>query len=259
MGLVRLRLLASIAAMGKPTQRALKVLEGGEFYLAIRAEEEEFSCWEFMDPAFYVHEVTGRVVLSNFSGTPLVEVGTFCVKLVDAEGALCQGVSVHTTFDIQQETWSFFEELVEGPFPWKFKDRVLKALGCEFEVVPLGVTILSRLEIYPEYRGRDYGLAAVKCMMQRYRMGAGLIVMKPFPLQFEGLEPEFIKQRGFDVYPTNQRTCTQKLRAHYGRLGFKHIPRTQFMAVATITPWDDTPVDVVWPAAAKSANELIGQ
>jgi hypothetical protein len=187
MGLVRLHALASIAAMGKPTQRALKVLEGGEFYLAIRAEEEEFSCWEFMDPAFYVHEVTGKVVLSNFSGTPLVEVGTFCVKLVDAEGALCQGVSVHTTFDIQQETWSFFEELVDGPFPWRFKDRVLKALGCEFEVVPLGVTILSRLEIYPEYRGRDYGLAAVKCMMQRYRMGAGLIVMKPFPLQFEGL------------------------------------------------------------------------
>lgn len=211
----------------------------GEIRQVVQARIEAFSEEEPYDAGLHGYFV---VVQQQDTLTDITEHLGFDPLVNRYTGAL-QGVDVYTTFDIQQETWSFFEELVDGPFPWRFKDRVLKALGCEFDVLPLGVTILSRLEIYPEYRGRDYGLAAVKCMMQRYRMGAGLIVMKAFPLQFEGLEPEFFEKRGFDPYPTNQRTCTQKLRSHYGRLGFKHIPRSQFMAVATITAWDDVPVE----------------
>ena len=69
-------------------------------------------------------------------------------------------------------------------------------------------------------------------MIQRFRMGAGLVVMKPFPLQFEGRTDERVPP-GLK-FQGNQVAATQKLRAYYSRLGFKLLPRSQYMALHTL-------------------------
>ncbi len=216
--------------------KVLKTLQKGEFYLSCLLDTNEFACDDFADPADFVHETTGRVALLNYSGTVIAILGTFKVIQIDGDGLLAQGVSIFDAFDQQAETFSFFEMLMTESIYWDFTDKVKKALDCEQDILPLGMLILSRLEIYPQYRGREFGLHALKCLVQRFRMGAGLIVMKPFPLQFEGQPTaEELKASGLDGFTGNIRTCIARLKAHYGRLGFKAIPRTPFRAMSTIS------------------------
>lgn len=111
-------------------------------------------------------------------------------------------------------------------------------LGCETEFVPSGLLIIDRLELFPHFRGKGIGLQAMKFLIARFRMGAGLVAIKPFPLQFEGGSqdaPEELRARGLDRYPANETTCNRKLRQHYRKLGFVAIPRTPFMCLPLIT------------------------
>ena len=111
---------------------------------------------------------------------------------------------------------------------------MLKVLDCEDEYVASNLLILNRLVIDLPYRGRQFGLEALRGLMQRFRVGAGLIVMKPFPLQFEGeATREELETRGLAGFKGGIRAATSKLRAYYAQLGFKSIPRTPFMAVST--------------------------
>lgn len=110
-------------------------------------------------------------------------IGEFSLFQVDGDGLLAQCLDLYQACDIRAETFAAFEELqrrerasASGP----------ESAGLLFDVVPLGFVLLNRLYIKPAYRGKEYGLVALQMMIQRFRMGAGLVVMKPFPLQFEG-------------------------------------------------------------------------
>jgi GNAT superfamily N-acetyltransferase len=207
-----------------------------EFYLAVQAHDIPSASADYNEPSHFVHETDGDVVLSGYSGNVLAKVGTFRVIQVDAEGALAQHVPVFDVFDQEAVTFAYFEQLYDewnyGGF--SYKDRVLKALRCEDEVISMNLLILDRLEIFPNFRGRGYGLEALQCLIQRFRMGVGLIVMKPFPLQFEDPEPEELASRGLDGFVGSAAFCTRKLKRYYAQLGFKRIPRTPFMALPTI-------------------------
>lgn len=216
-----------------PSQRsaraAQKELAAGDYYVSL-LPREKISRSDFNDAEGYIHEIEGLVTLEGYSGNTLAEIGSFRAVQVDVEGAMSQHVSVHQVFDIYQETWSFYADLYDGI---DFSAKVKKALDCEDEVVPWGLLILSRLTIKREFRGNRFGLEALKCLIQRYRMGAGIIAMKPFPLQFEN-EGENATEPELQGFSGSIEACTAKLRKYYGELGFKRIPRTPYMALATI-------------------------
>jgi hypothetical protein len=153
-------------------------------------------------------------------------------------------VSVFAVFDQTAVTFDYYQDLYDGYF---FKPAVSKALGCEGEVVPMNILILDRIEIHPPFRGRRFGLAALKCLIQRLRIGAGLIAMKPFPLQFESgaidCTPEELALRGLNGFKGGETWCTTKLRRYYGLLGFKQGPRTPYMAMTTIYRIEDVELD----------------
>jgi hypothetical protein len=41
--------------------------------------------------------------------------------------------------------------------------------------------MIERLELEPEYRGRNIGLQAMKILISRFRIRAGLVATKPYP------------------------------------------------------------------------------
>lgn len=217
-------------------------LDTGEFYLAMRPEGNDFACDDYDDPHDYVHETAGKVVLAGYSGRTLAEIGVFKVIQVDGDGLLAQGISIHDAFDQYQETFEYYEELVEGPIPWGFNSMVLEALNCEDEILPLGMVIISDLYIEPEFRGREFGLRALKCLIQRFRIGAGLVVMRPYAPQF-GASPASIEKHGLAKYKGSEGACTLKLRSHFGRLGFRLIPGTNVMALTTIAKLENVELE----------------
>lgn len=203
-------------------------IQTGEFY---RGEPDNF-----------LHEVSGNVSVFDTSGREACVLGSFVLRQIDVDGAITERESVFDVFDQTQSTMDYFE-LYEGN-GYTLKSRVLKALGCEdYFGLPSGLLIIDRLELRPEYRGHGYGLAAMKSLIMRFRMGAAVVAIKPFPLQFEGKVvdgPEELSRRGLEAYGRDEARCTRRLVTHYGRLGFKRIRGTPFMCLSLVQPlpWD---------------------
>ena len=138
-------------------------------------------------------------------------------------------VHLHDVFDASQETldvgnaiynssYSEFAPAVESLFPdanpW-----------CD-------ILILHYLTIPPYARGQRLGLSVLERVMRDWSSGCSLIVMKPFPLQFESRAK---KDRDWESlalgkFPSTQREAFQRLRAYYEPLGFERVGRSQFYA-----------------------------
>lgn len=219
-----------------PPSPRLDQLLDEEAYLGLRADPSDDGYSEFLDPADFVHETSGVVGLFSMDGKPFKECGRFLVKQIDVDSARAERVSAYDVFDLTANTWAYYEDLFD-PKTDDWAQPVLRTLGCEDEYVPSSMLIIDRLELSPEFRGMGIGLRAMAALLMRYRVGAGIAAIKPFPLQFEsdaGEDTDALRARGFQEYPTNLRACTRQLQAHYRRLGFKTIAKTPFMCLPLI-------------------------
>lgn len=216
-----------------------EALTEGEYYVALRFSENDCSGDDHSDCANYVHSVEGRIALLDMGGKLLDEIGEFSIWIVDTEGLVAQDVSIYQAYDVHAETFGYFEDLVDFDVQWDFKLPVLEALDCVGEVLASGMLIVSDLGIAPAYRGRDFGLIALKTIIQRFRMGMGIVAMRPFPLQYANLRPDVREELALDTFKGSERATLMKIRAHFGRLGFKLIPGTDVMALETIRPLEN--------------------
>lgn len=181
------------------------------------------------EPSHFLHCHEGRVILID-GGDEDIDIGRYNAFYVDAEGALCADVGLFDVFDTRQATVHYYE--LYEPDSWEYTAAAKKAGGEEFMMFEPNLLILDRLKILPKYRGRGYGLQALIGMMHWFQAGAGLVAMKPFPLQSEassrrpGDAPDPMELDKFPAHHTKART---KLRRYYAQLGFKLVAKTQFM------------------------------
>lgn len=226
--------------MREISQQIAEALESEEFYVGVKLNENFYGGDRFCDPENFVHNFTGKLMLVAFSGEERAEFGTFDVYQVDGDGLLAQGLSFETAYDLTADTWAYYEDLVDHDNPWQFSEATLEVLDCKHEALPSGMLIISDIDVHPEYRGRSLGLQALKCLMLRFRTGAGIVAMRPFPWQYaHGMTEEGRQKHGLDVYKGSERACLMKLRAHFAQLGFRLVPGTDVMALDTIKRWDD--------------------
>ncbi|XYJ09450.1 hypothetical protein ACSUZJ_18955 [Telluria sp. B2] len=129
------------------------------------------------------------------------------------------GASVFDIFDSTQEIYDYYVAIFDAatldPSPelrHLFKD----------EVWPGNTLILDCLEILPEFRGYNLGLAVMRRLIDRSGAGAAVVAMKPFPLQHEYARAEekvleWQLKMKFDHLDQNLQRATAKLRRHYAR------------------------------------------
>jgi GNAT superfamily N-acetyltransferase len=96
------------------------------------------------------------------------------------------------------------------------------------------ILILDRLEILPQFRGRGLGLAVMSDLIKRFSLGAGLVAIKPYPLQFEFHSSDtesrtWRQELGLSGLCADEKLATQKLCDYYGRIGFRRLRGTPFM------------------------------
>lgn len=182
------------------------------------------------EPSHFLHRHEGHVTLyDGEGGDDPIEIGRYRAYYIDAEGALNADVPLHDVLDAMQVTYGYLElyDLDTG----SFSEAAKKAGDADWLYEP-NLLILDRLEILPRYRGRGYGLQALVGMMHWFQLGAGLVAMKPFPLQSEasnrrpGDPPDPLE---LDKFPSHHIAARTKLRRYYGQLGFKLITKTDFM------------------------------
>jgi hypothetical protein len=187
------------------------------------------------EPGHFQHATEGKAYLVPVDDDAKVEIGTFSAIYVDVVGAVTEGESVYDVFDSHQTTLGYYEDLYQFDSA-DFKQSIVKAACGDDYIWAPSLLILDRLIIYPEFRGGSRGLLILRELIHCLRMGAGLVAMKPFPLQNEAhfLDKRHAAEReklALDAFPQNQKLATAKLCRYYGRLGFKRVPRTGYMVL----------------------------
>lgn len=183
------------------------------------------------EPSRFVTHVKGLIHELADDDESIV-LGEFSVILVDVEAAVTEDESVFDVFDSDSRTIDYYG-LYLGSL--EFKSKVVRAIGGSPRWAP-NLLILDRLAVLPEHRGSNIGLRVLRCLRVRFSSMCGLIVMKPFPLQFEGgipaenAEKEKFRKLRLDQFPADFDKSLRKLRAYYRRLGFARVPGTDYMA-----------------------------
>lgn len=180
------------------------------------------------DPSHYLYITRGTVAGSDEQDEKIVA-GCFRLIYIDVCAAINAHASVFDIFDCTQGTYDYFSAIFDietlGP------SSALTHLFNEV-VWPGNVLILDRLEILPEFRGHNLGLAVMRRLIERFGAGAGVVAIKPFPLQCELTgqeEDEWRQKMRLDDFEQNLPRATARLRRHYAELGFKFMKGTPFM------------------------------
>ncbi|HYJ87184.1 MAG TPA: hypothetical protein VEW46_14075 [Pyrinomonadaceae bacterium] len=156
-------------------------------------------------------------------------VGKLRLFYLDMGAILETNISVFDLFDIRSETAPFYSALIDTE-TGDLRSDLEKMLG-EY-IFGLNVLIVDRLEILPEFRGKNIGLECLRLCLQQYARGCGVVALKCFPLQFEGAElddPAWRRKMQFGKLSRDHKRGSAKLKKYYASLGFKVLPGTDIM------------------------------
>lgn len=175
------------------------------------------------DPRCFIKDIEGEILLDRADQEK--KIGIFRVIIIDVECAVSSEESVFRVFDTEQTTldyYSLYDDFHE------FKPSVVKAMGGDGRWEP-NMLILDRLEIYPAYRGKTYGLHVLRWLQHHFSTGCGIVVMKPFPLQFEARFKSDADSLELHRFTKDKRKAVKALRDYDARLGFRRVPKTEYM------------------------------
>ena len=179
----------------------------------------------------FVHNIEVRIEAED--QTSVSEVGFARVIQVRIGAAHSAEHSIAALFDATQDLTNHCFPVVDLE-TGDWTEAVYKT--WDGDVFDQDLLIIPKLEILPNYRGHDIGLFCMARLIQMLSSGCGLVVIKPFPLQFDSSYKEYTERRellGFDQLTASQADATEKLIKHYKRLGFRALPGTDLLCLST--------------------------
>lgn len=102
------------------------------------------------------------------------------------------------------------------------------------------VLYVSSLTVEKKFRGRNFGLSAIKRLIRTFGYGCDTCLILPSPLEDRG-DREFGRER---------------LRSFYGRLGFEQFGETAFMGMSLEDK--NEALDAGWPLMEDERDEFLG-
>lgn len=198
-----------------------------DYYFSLKLEGETCALQDD-DPSYYSYSTSGTIVASDeYENTTLA--GRFHLYYLDLGAALNAGFPIFDIFDYRADTLDYYQEIFEP----STEDLSAKLQSLFKESFGWGnVLILNRLELLPDFRGRNLGLMVMRRLIERFAAGAHVVAIKPFPLQFgqsKSNEDGWESKLQLSDLDKDRRHATAKLRRHYARLGFKAMKGTPFM------------------------------
>lgn len=186
-----------------------------------------------------VSRVYGEIVREDCTenGIPLPDCKIGDIKLLRIYGcraaemrlSLWQECDAHSqeASDLYQllfEDRDKFNPSIERMFPDAFNPEVL---------------LIDLVRIDPAHRGRDLGLRAARRAMDLFSPDGGIVVVKPFPVQFNvGGPARDVPEAQLASFTTDRRAAFAALRRYWKRLGFRRLDRTDYYVLcpALISP-----------------------
>lgn len=188
----------------------------------------------------YVIQVSAEIVATHYPDdhgpSRQVILGELSLYLIRVGNAVNHGVGLHDVFDVTQETIDAGNALFDSSF--RDYNTTVQKLFMEPNSSD-DVLLLHRLEIKPFARGQKLGLAVLIRAIEDWSSGCSLVVMKPFPLQFEveARKSERWEPLALEGFPQNEKQAFKQLCGYYEQLGFKKIGRSDFYALCLHSKW----------------------
>jgi len=188
------------------------------------------------DPGDYLYPICGRITeMDDDEGDILV--GKFRLYYVDIASAIDTGfIDVFDIFDSHSDSTAEYYDSLFDPDTTGFSENLQQLFN--YEIFGLSLLIIDRLELLPGYRGKNLGLTIMRRLIQRFSPGAGVVAIKPFPLQFEQSIPAEDKigwhaEMQLSSFRETEQDSIRKLQNHYGKLGFVEMKSTPHMILST--------------------------
>lgn len=191
--------------------------------------ETAIGAWPNGEPSEYVIDISGNIMFEG-DGPEHRRVGNVHAQLVQVGRARNDRYPVDDVFDVSQELDDVYAALFD-PETAEMKESIRD----QFEVMGSDILILSSIEIDAEHRGHGLGLAVISRCIDVWEPSDGLVVCKPFPLQFDSSRRDDVawKQRlGTEAFVKDQQAATTKLATYWQRLGMKPIVGTKYAAMS---------------------------
>src|SRR6266404_1650151 len=171
----------------------------------------------------FVHSILGRIFAKLKDDGEEKETGYIRASLVQFGEAVDHGISSERLGDgIDGNIAEYWERLFDlGSGYWKEEvQSEYEALGCD-------LLIIDCVEVHPKLRGRGIGPSVIDRTLDIFGAGCGLVVCKPWPLQFT---PAYARDRKalkrLKAPSVGRHDAIHKLRAYWSRIGFWPLGET---------------------------------
>jgi GNAT superfamily N-acetyltransferase len=193
---------------------------------------------EYSDPDDFILNFKAEIQGSSLDDDKLgitVTLGQLDFYLIRVGEAINAQVNLAGVFDCYQETMDAGCAVFDSSFS-EFQPAVQKLFPDAFPHED--ILLLHRLTIHPLARGQRLGLAVLHRAIRDWSSGCSLVVMKPYPLQFEceAKEKPSWNELQLGNFPAVKATAFKQLSKYYERLGFQRLGRSEFSALATYQP-----------------------
>jgi len=208
------------------------IFEKTSFSVVWKREDSLDVMQEFDDYIYITHgEVVGETEMFDGLFEKREVVASFSVTFVNFEKMIAEGQDVEDIFDSHSDAmYNYYNVLYDGH---DFMEDIYEMY--DYGLVGANLFIIDRLLVFSRFRGHGLGLKVMDFLISRLGHGAALVLIKPFPLQFEcGECPEQWKRDpprewGFSKLSKSKKNSMSKLRAHYGKIGFSELEGTPYM------------------------------
>lgn len=172
----------------------------------------------------YIQEIFVDIVKTDDSGNDVQIIGKASIKIILVAQALENNFDIFQIFDSDSYTMRVGSTIYDFEND-DIKDELRRKLFGEDYMSNPNICIFERLTILPEYRGLGIAAKFIKDNFFFFSTTCGLIVMQPFPLQFEAEGTlakcsDFERQMKYDQMEKDENKARKSLMNFYKKVGF---------------------------------------
>ena len=172
----------------------------------------------------YIQEIFVDIIKTDDSDEDVQIIGKARIIIMLLSQAMDDNFDIFQIFDSDSYTMRIGEEIYDFD-NCDIKEDLRRKLFVNDCMLNSNICIFERLTILPEYRGLGIATKFIKDNFFFFNTACGLIVMQPFPLQFEAESTiakcsDFERQMGYDQMEKDEDKARKSLINFYKKVGF---------------------------------------
>jgi len=179
-------------------------------------------------PEKYITKFAGRIEIfsddmDEEEDLEPIEIGEITGYLINNDYARINSENIFHIFDDYSTEFSTYYTSVFDTSSDLFKNNI-----CQDDQAGENILLIDDVIIYPNYRGREFGLYAILQTIKTFAMNYRIILIQTLPLQYHESKDitEFKDKIGVELLLVKRDIATDKIVLHWKKIGFSRITKS---------------------------------